>query len=224
MAEETTTAPETAAATTAATTTTDTKAVETTATTETKAAETTDTKATETKAPETKTETKEAEKPAETKAEEAVDYAKAFAEVKLPEGVTLDPVVTGAASEIFGKHKVSADLAKDLTSFFVSQQQAAAEQNVKAWNKQQEDWKTAAGADKAITAELRADAKTVFSALSKESKELLEGYGFTNNPHLIKDFARFSAAIKDDSFVRGDAARGANGDARKQFPNSNMNP
>lgn len=155
------------------------------------------------------------------KAPEPVDYKAAFAEVKLPDGMALDEKVTGAAAEIFGKHKFSAEAAKELTSFFVSQQQAAAQQNVQAWQKLQGDWAAGVEADKAITPELKADAKTVFGAFSKESRELLEGYGMTNFGPLIKDLARFSGAIKDDSFVRGDAGgRGANGDARKLYPNS----
>lgn len=159
---------------------------------------------------------------AEPKAADApIDFKATIAEAKLPEGVVLDDAVVTAASELFGKLGLNAEQASELASFYASQQVVAAQRNAQAWQDQQEAWRTEAKADKAITAELTADAKGFFGRLSPESRQLLEGYGFTNNPHLIKDFGRLARAIKDDNFAAGGAAR-ANGtfNPASLYPNS----
>jgi hypothetical protein len=157
------------------------------------------------------------------KAAESVDYGKVLSEVKLPEGMTLDEATSKVAVDLFGKHGLSPDAVKELTDFYVSQQVAAAQNTVKAWTDLQEKWKSEANADTAITPELKAEAKTVFGVLSKESRELLEGYGMTNFGPLLKDLAKFHEFVADDTFARGGASK-VNGDARGFFPNSNMNP
>jgi hypothetical protein len=171
-----------------------------------------------------KADAKDDAKPADDKkAAEPVDYGKVLAEVKLPEGMTLDQAATKVATELFGELNLTPEAAKKLTDFYVSQQVAAAQNTVKAWNDLQEKWKAEATADSAITPELKAEAKTVFGVLSKESRELLEGYGMTNFGPLLKDLAKFHEFVADDTFARGGASK-SNGDARGFFPNSNMNP
>jgi len=156
----------------------------------------------------------------------AVDYAKIIAEVALPEGMTLDEGAAKGATELFGKHKVSPEAAKEYVSFHVEQLKAVAERSAQAWHDQQKTWKAEVEADKSLTPEVRAAAKAALLRFAdKETVKLLEGYGFTNNRGVIQAFANIGKAIKDDQTVPGNAARAnGRGDARTFYPNSNMNP
>jgi len=166
-------------------------------------------------------------KPADAKPDapaEPVDYAKALSEVKLPEGMTLDPALTKTGTDVFAKHKISAEAAKDLVTLYAAQQKAGADGNAKAFADQVSGWRAAA--EKATTPEERGAAKeAALAVFGKEEMALLDTFGVTNRAGFIKALAKVSKAIKDDAFVPGNAGviNGAN-DARKQFPKSNMNP
>jgi len=166
-------------------------------------------------------------KPADAKPDapaEPVDYAKALSEVKLPEGMTLDPALTKTGTELFAKHKFSAEATKDLVTLYAAQQKAGADGNAKAFADQVTGWRAAA--EKATTPEERGTAKeTGLAVFGKEEMALLDTFGVTNRAGFIKALAKVGKAIKDDSFVRGDAGslNGAK-DARNMFPKSNMNP
>lgn len=160
---------------------------------------------------------------AETKAE-PVDYTKALAEVKMPEGMTLDPEATKLGTDLFAKHNLSAEAAKDLVSLYAQQQKAGADGNAKAFATQVEGWK--ATAEKATTPEERGAAKeAALKVFGTDEMKLFETFGITNRSGFIKAMAKVASAIKDDTFVPGNAG-GLNGsdDARKMFPKSNMNP
>lgn len=155
---------------------------------------------------------------------EPVDYAKALSEVKLPEGMTLDPALAKTGTDVFAKHKISAEAAKDLVTLYAAQQKAGADGNAKAFADQVTGWRAAA--EKATTPEERGTAKeTGIAVFGKEEMALLDTFGVTNRAGFIKALAKVGKAIKDDSFVRGDAGslNGAK-DARNMFPKSNMNP
>lgn len=155
---------------------------------------------------------------------EPVDYAKAMSEVKLPEGMTLDPALAKTGTDVFAKHKISAEAAKDLVTLYAAQQKAGADGNAKAFADQVTGWRVAA--EKATTPEERGAAKeAALAVFGKEEMALLDTFGVTNRAGFIKALAKVSKAIKDDAFVPGNAGviNGAN-DARKQFPKSNMNP
>lgn len=216
MADETTTTgTETA---TAETTATETKpATETTTTeqttTETKPAETT----TETKpATETKgTETKEAEAPAD------------YTALKLPEGYKADDPVFADAIKLFEGEKISPEQAQKLIDFTVERDKAIAkavnDSAAANWTKQTGEWKEASS--KEFSAEALGDAKTALAQVfDKETVTYLESMGFTNHPGLIRGMVKVSKAIKDDTWVAGNAGQVNGSDARKAFPNSNMNP
>lgn len=155
---------------------------------------------------------------------EPIDYAKALSEVKLPEGMTLDPALAKTGTDVFAKHKISAEAAKDLVTLYAAQQKAGADGNAKAFADQVTGWRAAA--EKATTPEERGAAKeAALAVFGKEEMALLDTFGVTNRAGFIKALAKVSKAIKDDAFVPGNAGviNGAN-DARKQFPKSNMNP
>lgn len=166
---------------------------------------------------------KEADKTADTKAE-PVDYGKVIAETPMPEGYTLDPALAKAGGELMAKHNIPAEAVKDLAGFFAQQQKAGADGNAKAFADQVKTW--GVEAEKTTTPEERGAAKeAALKIFGKDEVALLETFGVTNRAGFIKACARVASAIKDDRFVRGDAgASDAAPDARKHFPNSNMNP
>lgn len=174
-------------------------------------------------APETKpaAEAKPADaKPAEAAAEPApIDYAKTIADVKLPEGVKLDPALAEAGAKLFADMKLPADAAGKLVEFFAQQQKAGAEGNAKAFAAQVGAWK--AEAEKSTTAEERGAAKeALLKVFDKADVEVMEAFGLTNRSSVIKSMSKIAKAIKDDSFVPGNAAVNGQFDARSLYPNS----
>ena len=157
-------------------------------------------------------------------ADAPVDYAKALAEVKLPEGMAISPETSKAAVDLFTKHRLTADAVKDLTAFSAQQQKAGADGNAKAFATQVQGWK--AEAEKSTTAEERGAAKAaVLKVFPKDLVAVFETFGLTNRADFIKAMGTLGKAIKDDVFVPGSAAaNGSANDARRLFPNSTMNP
>lgn len=156
-------------------------------------------------------------------AAESIDYGKVLGEVQMPEGMTLDPALAKAGGEVLAKHGISADAAKDLASFFAQQQKAGADGAAKAFADQVGAWRTAA--EKGSTPEERGAAKeAALKVFGKDEVALLEHFGVTNRLGFIKALAKIAPAIRDDTFVPGNAAVNGARDARAMFPNSNMNP
>lgn len=152
-----------------------------------------------------------------------------FSGLKLPEGYSNDPKdpVFGEALKLFGDHKIAPDVAQKLIDFTVNRDKAMAtalnEQNAKSWTKQVDGWKEASA--KEFSEEDLGGAKTALPQLfDKETAAWLEGLGLTNHPGFIRGLVKVSKAIKDDTFAPGNAGH-ANGsaDARRMYPNSNMN-
>ena len=152
-----------------------------------------------------------------------VDYAKAIGEVTMPEGMTLDPTLAKAGGELFAKHGISAEAAKELVSMYASQQKAGAEASAKAFSDQVGAWR--ADAEKATTAEQRGAAKeAVLKAFPKELVSVMEHFGLTNRADFIRSMAAVGKSIRNDTYVPGNAAGNGARDPRAMFPNSNMNP
>lgn len=202
MADETTTTESTTADTTQ--TTAETNPAETT-TTGTKAAETAETRV------------------AETKADTPADYTA----LKLPEGYKPDDPVFADAVKLFEGEKIAPEVAQKLIDFTVERDKAIAkavnDQSAAQWTKQTGEWR--ATSEKEFSADQLGDARTALAQVfDKETIAYLEGLGFTNHPGLIRGMVKVSQAIKDDTFVGGNAARG-NGalDPKSLFPNSQHN-
>jgi len=157
--------------------------------------------------------------------DEAVDYAKTLAEA-VPEGMKLDEASAKIATDMFAKHGLSAEAVKDLAAFQIAREKAGADGAAKAFADQVEAWRAESTADKDLGKENMAVAKLAASkAFDTKTVELMEHFGLMNHPGVLKGLVKIGKAIKDDSFVPGDAGPGNGGaDARKAFPNSNMNP
>jgi hypothetical protein len=157
------------------------------------------------------------------KADALPDYAK---ELKLPEGVQADEVF-GEAVKLFGEMKLPAAEAQKLIDFTATRDKqlvkAVNDASAKAWSDQTGKWK--ADSEKEFTAEDLGHAKTVLpKVFDKETVGILEGLGFTNHPGVIRAMLKVHKAIKDDTWVTGNAGAVNGSDARSHFPNSNMNP
>jgi hypothetical protein len=152
-----------------------------------------------------------------------VDYGAAIKAAKMPEGFTLDDARATQAAEFFKNNNVPADKVQDYIDFYASNLKANAEANGKAFAEQVNGWR--AESEKSFTAEERGAAKeALLKVFSKEDAEVMEAFGLTNRSGIIKSLLKMSKAIKDDTFVPGNAGGSGVRDARTQFPNSNMNP
>ena len=185
-------------------------------TTETKAAETVGTTGAETKPA-------EETKGTEIKTEAPADYTA----LKLPEGYKADDPVFADAVNLFGDQKIAPEVAQKLIDFTVERDKAIAkavnDSSAANWTRQTGEWRTAS--EKEFSAEALGDARTALAQVfDKETVTYLESMGFTNHPGLIRGMVKVSKAIKDDSFVGGNAARG-NGalDPKSLYPNSQHN-
>jgi hypothetical protein len=135
----------------------------------------------------------------------------------------IDDAAVAPAVEIFAKHKLPAEVVKDLVSLYAQQTKAGADGNAKAFTDQVQGWK--ASAEKDTSPEERGVAKeAALKVFGKDEVALLELFGVTNRSGFIKSMAKVGKVIGDDTFVPGNAKDGGSRDARSQFPNSNMNP
>lgn len=150
-----------------------------------------------------------------------------YTALKLPEGYKPDDPVFADAIKLFEGEKISPDQAQKLIDFTVERDKAIAkavnDQSAAQWAKQTGEWR--ANAEKEFTADQLGDAKTALAQVfDKETVAYLEGLGFTNHPGLIRGMVKVSQAIKDDTFVTGNAGRG-NGalDPKSLYPNTQHN-
>lgn len=166
-----------------------------------------------------------APKPAESPkhADTPVDYGT----LKLPDGYKTDDPVFADAVKMFGEQKLSTEQAQKLIDFTVERDKSIAkavnDSNATAWGKQRDTWK--AETAKQNSAEALGFAKTAFTKVfDAETAKYLEALGFTDHPGFVRGMVAIFKAIKDDTWVSGNAVVNGAGDARRLFPKSNMNP
>jgi hypothetical protein len=155
----------------------------------------------------------------------AVDYGAAIKSA-MPEGVTYDEKVSAQVGEVFTKHNIPEAAVADLINLHAAQLKAGADGNAAAFAAQVAAWKTESSADKELGAENMGIAKVAASkAFDTKTVELMEHFGLMNHPGVLKGLVKIGKAIKDDTFVTGDAgSMNGSRDARAHFPASNMNP
>ena len=93
----------------------------------------------------------------------------------------------------------------------------------------QAEWVSAARADKEFGGDkLQENLATANKALeafaTPELRAWLVETGAGNHPEVIRAFYRIGQAISEDRFVGGRSSGGAQQDARRMYPTSNMNP
>lgn len=156
----------------------------------------------------------------------AADAPADYSTLKLPDGYKTDDPLYANAVEMFGDLKISPEAAQRLIDFTVKRDQewvkVVNDQSAANWTKQTGDWRKAS--EKEFSAETLGDAKTALAQVfDKDTVTYLESMGFTNHPGLIRGMVKVSQAIKDDTWVSGNAGQVNGSDARKLFPNSKMN-
>lgn len=152
-----------------------------------------------------------------------------YKSLKMPEGYKTDESdpVFGEALGLFKDLKIAPEGAQKFLDFTVKRDQALLkavnDANSAAWDKQAGDWKTAT--EKEFSAEDLGGAKAAAAKVfDKDALTYLEGLKLTSNPGFVRAMVKISKAIKDDTWVTGNAANGAARTAQAMYPNSKMNP
>lgn len=156
-------------------------------------------------------------------AEAPVDYSG----LRLPDGYRADDPVFGEAMALFEGEKIAPAVAQKLIDFTVERDKEIAravnDHAASSWTKQTTEWR--ATSEKEFSPEALGNARTALAQVfDRQTIAYLEGLGFTNHPGLIRGMVKVSQAIRDDSFVGGNAGRG-NGtmDPKALYPNSQHN-
>jgi len=160
-------------------------------------------------------------------APKADDAPADYTALKLPEGYKTDDPAFAEAVKLFGTEKIAPEVAQKLLDFTVERDKALgkaiADNNAAAFAKTRSEWK--AEAAKTHSAEDLGVAKTALANIyDAKTLAFLESWGLTDHPGFIAGAVKIGKAIKDDTFVGGNAALGNGGrDAKSLYPNSNMN-
>lgn len=164
-----------------------------------------------------------AEPGAEATAEVQADYSG----LALPEGYRVDDPVFGEAIKLFEGEKIAPETAQRLIDFTIERDKEIAravnDHSAASWTKQTGEWR--ATAEKEFSPEALGNARTALARVfDRQTIAYLESLGFTNHPGLIRGMVKVANAIKDDSFVGGNAGRGSGAmDPKSLYPNSQHN-
>ena len=164
-----------------------------------------------------------AEPGAEATATAPADYSG----LALPEGYRVDDPVFGEAIKLFEGEKIAPETAQRLIDFTIERDKEIAravnDHSAASWTKQTGEWR--ATAEKEFSPEALGNARTALARVfDRQTIAYLESLGFTNHPGLIRGMVKVANAIKDDSFVGGNAGRGSGAmDPKSLYPNSQHN-
>lgn len=130
---------------------------------------------------------------------------------KLPEGLTLDPVMSDEFVGVAKKLDLSqadAQVLVDLQAKYVQEQQKAVMTN---YQRTVEEWKKAS--IQALGAEYKTEIGVAAKALerfgSPELRQLLNETGLGNHPEMIKFALKIGKAVSEDGFVEGKRTDGS---------------
>lgn len=164
-----------------------------------------------------------AEPGAEATATAPADYSG----LALPDGYRADDPVFGEAIKLFEGEKIAPETAQRLIDFTIERDKEIAravnDHSAASWTKQTGEWR--ATAEKEFSPEALGNARTALARVfDRQTIAYLESLGFTNHPGLIRGMVKVANAIKDDSFVGGNAGRGSGAmDPKSLYPNSQHN-
>lgn len=147
-------------------------------------------------------------------------------EFKAPEGVQFDDTVIGAFSEVAKDLNLPQDQAQKVLDKMAP---VIAARQLEQFQAARVDWAEAAKADKEFGGENLAEnlgmaKKALDTFATPELRALLEESGLGNHPEVIRMFYRTGKAISEDRFVAGQGGKTNQGDARRLYAASNMNP
>lgn len=147
-------------------------------------------------------------------------------EFKAPEGTQFDDAVIGAFSEVAKELNLPQDQAQKVLDKMAPVMQA---RQLEQFQAARVEWAEAAKTDKEFGGENLAEnlgvAKKALDTLATpELRTLLDESGLGNHPEVIRVFYRAGKAISEDHFVSGQGGKTNQGDARRLYSASNMNP
>lgn len=147
-------------------------------------------------------------------------------EFKAPEGVQFDDTVIGAFSEVAKDLNLPQDQAQKVIDKMAP---VIAARQLEQFQAARVDWAEAAKADKEFGGDKLAEnlgmaKKALDTFATPELRALLEESGLGNHPEIIRMFYRTGKAISEDRFVAGQGGKTNQGDARRLYAVSNMNP
>ncbi len=137
-----------------------------------------------------------------------------------------DDAVVGAFSEVAKELNLTQDNAQKVLDKMAP---VIAARQVEQLQAASAGWADAAKADKEFGGDKLAEnlgvAKKAMDAFATEElRALLNESGLGNHPEVIRMFYRAGKAISEDSFVSGQGGKSNQGDARRLYAASNMNP
>lgn len=146
-------------------------------------------------------------------------------EFTAPEGQAFDENVVSQFSEVAKELNLPQDAAQKILDKMAPVIQARQDETLQAVRSQ---WETTSKADKEFggdkLAENLAVAKRAMDQFgTPELRELLNTTGLGNHPEVIRVLYRAGLAISEDGFVGGRGGNTAKSDAKRLYPNSNMN-
>ena len=147
-------------------------------------------------------------------------------EFQAPEGVQFDDAVIGAFSEVAKELNLPQDQAQKVLDKMAP---VIAARQAEQFQAARTEWAEAAKTDKEfggekLTENLGTAKKALDALATPELRTLLEESGLGNHPEVIRVFYRAGKAISEDRFVAGQAGKTNQGDARRLYAASNMNP
>lgn len=147
-------------------------------------------------------------------------------EFKAPDGVQFDDAVIGAFSEVAKELNLPQDQAQKVLDKMAPVIAARQDEQLQV---ARAEWAEAAKTDKEfggekLTENLGTAKKALDALATPELRTLLEESGLGNHPEVIRVFYRAGKAISEDRFVAGQAGKTNQGDARRLYAASNMNP
>jgi hypothetical protein len=146
-------------------------------------------------------------------------------EFTAPEGQTLDDGVIAQFSEVAKELNLSQDAAQKVLD---KMQPVIAGRQAERLEAARNEWAESAKADKEfggekLTENLAVAKKAMDAFATPELRTLLNESGLGNHPEIIRAFYRAGKAISEDGFVAGGHKATDKGDAKRLYPNSNMN-
>lgn len=147
-------------------------------------------------------------------------------EFKAPEGKEFSPEVIGAFSEVAKELNLSQDDAQKVIDKIAP---AFAERQANAIEQARTTWAESAKTDKEFGGDkldenLAVAKKALDTFGTPELRTLLNDSGLGNHPEIIRAFYRAGKAISEDRVVTGQGGAANQGDARRLYAASNMNP
>lgn len=171
----------------------------------------------------------EVEKPDSEETEDKPDGApEEYEDFKYEEGV--DPLPEEVVSDLkeFAKElNLTQDQAQALADREVRAAKRADDSNLEVWQETQKEWQEAAKADKEYGgAKFNESVALAMNAISKfgtpEFAQVLNEYGFGNNPEVVRFFYRVGKAMSSDQMFTGKGGAGTPRDpASILYPNQN---